>query len=69
MLDKRLNGNFSHLKNIIENGRITSKIAQIFPLEAVIKPNNFISLLYYFGLLTHEKDEDWLLFPQERQRT
>ncbi|TGN99660.1 hypothetical protein PN36_35250, partial [Candidatus Thiomargarita nelsonii] len=57
VLDRRLNGNFSHLKTIIETGGITSKIAQSFPLEDLIKPKNFISLLYYFGLLTQEKDE------------
>jgi hypothetical protein len=61
VLDKRLNGNFSHLKTIIETGRITSKIALSFPLENLIKPKNFISLLYYFGLLSHREDKELII--------
>jgi hypothetical protein len=61
VLDKRLNGNFSHLKAIIENGGTRGEIVQSFPLEELIKPKNFISLLYYFGLLSHEKDEKLII--------
>ncbi len=46
------NGNFSKLKQIVEDGEITSKIAEGFPLEEMAEPNNFESLLFYFGLLT-----------------
>ena len=52
LVDKRLNGNFSRLKEIMENGRITSSVTSSFPLEALIQPENFISLLLYFGLLS-----------------
>ena len=51
-LDKNLNGNFSNLESIIEHGEIKSKIINSFPAEGLIKKGNFISLLYYFGLLT-----------------
>jgi hypothetical protein len=52
ILDKKLNGNFSHLKSIIENSFIISNIQQSFSLHELIQPESFISLLYYFGLIT-----------------
>ncbi len=48
----RVNGNFEKLKLILEEGQITANIVSSFPVERVIDPENFISLLYYFGLLT-----------------
>jgi hypothetical protein len=48
----RLNGNFEKLKIILEEGQITANIVNSFPVNRVIDPENFISLLYYFGLLT-----------------
>ncbi len=48
----RANGNFSILRQIIETGSIHSVIESGFPIEELVNPNNFISLLYYFGLLT-----------------
>jgi len=62
VLDRRLNGNFSRLKAIIETGQINAQIATSFPVEDLIKPNNFISLLYYFGLLSYQ-DEEELIIP------
>lgn len=52
MADRRLNGNFSRLKRILEDGFIACKIQPSFPLERLTDQNNFVSLLYYFGLLT-----------------
>ncbi|KPA15377.1 ATPase AAA [Candidatus Magnetomorum sp. HK-1] len=51
-IDKRLNGNFSRLKGIIFDQEIISKIEKSFPVSDLTKQENFISLLYYFGLLT-----------------
>ncbi len=48
----RLNGNFEKLKIILEEGQIKANIVNSFPVNRVIDPENFISLLYYFGLLT-----------------
>jgi hypothetical protein len=62
VLDRRLNGNFSRLKAIIETGQINAQIATSFPVEDLIKPNNFISLLYYFGLLSY-REEGELVIP------
>ena len=51
-VDKRLNGNFSLLKTIVEEGEIASQINPSFPLEELLHRENFISLLYYLGLLS-----------------
>ena len=56
LLDKRLNGNFSQLKEIIighaETGEVVSPIVPSFPVEYLLQRENFVSLLFYFGLLT-----------------
>ncbi|MGE0083823.1 MAG: AAA family ATPase [Desulfococcaceae bacterium] len=49
---RRLNGNFSELKNIIETGETSCDISLSFPLEHLRQRENFISLLFYFGLLS-----------------
>ncbi|MCX6581317.1 MAG: AAA family ATPase, partial [Candidatus Aminicenantes bacterium] len=46
------NGNFSKLRQIIEDNSIHSTIVDRFPVHKLASPENFISLLYYFGLLT-----------------
>ena len=48
------NGNFNRLKEVIEKGRISAVIQDGFSLENVADEYNFISLLFYFGLLTIE---------------
>ncbi len=63
------NGNFSQLRQIIETGSVHSKIAVSFPVEELVDPTNFISLLYYFGLLTvrgiDDEDTPVLAIPNE----
>ncbi len=49
---KRLNGNFDILRNIVGEGRAVAEIRKSFPLERLAEPENFLSLLYYFGLLS-----------------
>ena len=46
------NGNFSKLQQIIAAGSVHSDIKTGFPITEMTNPRNFISLLYYFGLLT-----------------
>jgi len=46
------NGNFSKLRQIMENDSLHSTIVERFPIAKLTDPENFISLLYYFGLLT-----------------
>ena len=51
-IDQQLNGNFSILKEIIEKKGITAQINTSFPAKDLIERDNFISLLYFFGLIT-----------------
>lgn len=68
--NRKSNGNFSKLKAVIENGSVSSKIEKGFSLEQLESPENFSSLLFYFGLLTvqspAEKGEKLrLIIPNE----
>ncbi len=68
MIDKKLNGNFSVLKKITENNEIKSQIISSFSINKLQKRDNFISLLYYFGLITidkYEKGKYILKIPNE----
>ncbi len=66
---RQANGNFSKLRHIIETGCVHSTIATSFPVEELVNPTNFISLLYYFGLLTSrgidDQDTPILAIPNE----
>ncbi len=54
VLNKCLNGNFDYLSEIVGNESTRpAKIAESFPVERLTKPSNFISLLFYFGLLSY----------------
>ena len=53
----KINGNFEKLKMILEDGKIDSNIIKAFPAHRIIDPENFISLLYFFGLLTIKEIE------------
>ena len=54
VLDRRLNGNFSYLSQIIQNQQTEiEQVADSFPVERLRKPSNFVSLLFYFGLLSY----------------
>ena len=57
ILDKRLNGNFSRIREIAEEGEVVADIRTGFPAERLIDPDNFISLLFYFGILTIDRVE------------
>jgi len=65
----RANGNFSKLRQIIETGSVHATIETGFPIDELTHPNNFISLLYYFGLLTidgiDEENKAILKIPNE----
>ncbi|MCP4148835.1 MAG: AAA family ATPase, partial [bacterium] len=64
------NGNFTRLQEIIQKGEIDSDIIEGFPLERLAHRENFISLLFYFGLLTIKKEagESTLQIPNETAR-
>jgi hypothetical protein len=55
----------------MENGEVSAQIASGFPFEKLTDENNFISLLFYFGLLTirdRELDQLILTIPNETIR-
>ena len=51
-MERRLNGNFDLLREVISEGRADSEIVSSFPLKRLSKRENFLSLLHYFGLLS-----------------
>ncbi len=63
------NGNFFKLRQIMENDAIHSIIVDRFPVRKLVSPENFTSLLYYFGLLTitgsDEENKAILKIPNE----
>jgi hypothetical protein len=63
------NGNFSILRQITAAGSIHSDIIKSFPIKEMANPNHFISLFYYFGLLTiggvDEENTPVLTIPNE----
>jgi hypothetical protein len=66
------NGNFSKLRQIMENDTIHSTIVDSFPIAKLVSPENFTSLLYYFGLLTitgsDEENKAILKIPNEASK-
>ena len=50
----QLNGNFDLLRHLMGKGRAQAHIRKSFPLKRLTKSENFLSLLYYFGLLAIE---------------
>ncbi len=52
LVNQQLNGNFDQLKSLIGEEEVTTEIQQSFPLAELTQPENFLSLLYYFGLLS-----------------
>jgi hypothetical protein len=63
------NGNFNRLREIIEKGEIDSpELIESFSVEKLADTKNFLSLLFYFGLLTVKKsdqEEPVLKIPNE----
>ncbi|HLP61199.1 MAG TPA: AAA family ATPase [Candidatus Deferrimicrobium sp.] len=65
---KTINGNFSKLKEIVDNAETLSRLSKSFPLEKLSEPENFESLLFYLGMLTiknPEKNKLRLQIPNE----
>ena len=49
---RQLNGNFDLLRQVVGEGQADAEIQGSFPLERLDQRDNFLSLLYYFGLLS-----------------
>lgn len=70
-IGNELNGNFDLLINIIANGGTGSSIVKSFPYEKLTEQENFVSLLYYFGLLSFNgtyKGNPYLSIPNNTVR-
>ena len=52
VLERRLNGNFDLLRHIIGEGQADADPSPGIPLDQLDQPEHFLSLLYYFGLLS-----------------
>ena len=50
--DRRLNGNFHVLENLVAGGELTERLAKSFQARELSKPENFTSLLYWLGITT-----------------
>ena len=50
--NRKINGNFHRLEEIIEKQGCTAALVKSFQARDITKGDNFVSLLYYFGLLT-----------------
>ena len=50
--DRGFDNNASVIQYIVETGGIVADLKKSFPSEDIPKQDNFISLLYYFGMLT-----------------
>ena len=50
--DAFLGKNASIIQHIVETGGITADLKDHFPSEDITNPDNFVSLLYYFGMLS-----------------
>ena len=65
---KEANGNFSRLREIVEEGEVSGTLSEAFPLEEMETTENFTSLLFYFGLLSLKgKKEGKTLFEIPNQ--
>ena len=50
--DKEFAHDASIIQQLITKGFVTGKLVEHFPAECINDPNNFLSLLFYFGMVT-----------------
>lgn len=66
--DKEFAHDASIIQTLVNQGYITGTLKKGFPAGKIVDPDNFVSLLYYFGMLTingtHE-DETKLIIPNQ----
>jgi len=64
VMDKQLNGNFSILQEVMNTGLIEARVQDSFPLESLRDEENFLSHLFYLGLLSFA-DKRSLCIPNQ----
>ena len=50
--DKEFAHDASVIQTLLQQGYVTGELKTGFPAENISDPNNFVSLLFYFGMLT-----------------
>ena len=50
--DRGFEHNASIIQHIVETGTVSAELKDHFPSETITDPDNFVSLLYYFGMLS-----------------
>lgn len=66
--DKEFVHDASVIQRLVSQGYITGKLKKGFPASNIVDPDNFVSLLYYFGMLTISgiyEDESKLTIPNQ----
>ncbi len=66
--DKEFAHDASTIQTIVEQGSILGMINESFPARTITRPDNFVSLLFYFGMLTYAgnyRGEARLVIPNQ----
>lgn len=66
--DKSFSHDASIIQQLVTRGYVTGKLVENFPAEQINDPDNFLSLLFYFGMVTIEgtyKGETKFVIPNE----
>ena len=50
--DRRLNGNFHVLENLLAGGSLSERLVKLFQARELSQKENFTSLLYWLGITT-----------------
>ena len=56
-VDRRLNGNFHVLEDIVSGATVSERLVRSFQAKEITKRENFVSLLYWFGITTITGDK------------
>ena len=66
--DKEFAHDASIIQQLVTQGFVTGTLNENFPAERINDPDNFLSLLFYFGMVTIDgtyKGETKLIIPNE----
>lgn len=66
--DKEFTHDASTIQTLVQQGYVTGELKTGFPAESIAEPDNFISLLFYFGMLTisgSKEGETLLTIPNQ----
>lgn len=66
--DKEFAHDASTIQTLVQQGYVTGELKTGFPTESIAEPDNFISLLFYFGMLTisgSKEGETLLTIPNQ----